>query len=253
MLRDKIKTKLNEIETMHNVKILYACESGSRAWGFESKNSDYDVRFIYKRNLSWYLKVDSQRDVIELPIDDELDINGWDIKKALHLLKKSNPALIEWIHSPIIYKKDEGFYDEFKALSKEFYKPKACFYHYSSMASKNFRGYLQTDEVRVKKYFYVIRPLLALRWIEQDFGIVPVEFEKLLITIKDDKLLKIISKLLAEKRAGFESKYIKKIEPLNEFIERELKRHEISNREFKNSYRDLGKLDEFLYKSVVGV
>ncbi len=104
-MRKKIKEQLRRIEDAENIKILLAVESGSRAWGFASPDSDYDVRFVYIRSLEDYLRLDATRDVIELPIDDVLDINGWDLQKTLRLLHKSNPTLFEWFSSPIVYKK----------------------------------------------------------------------------------------------------------------------------------------------------
>ena len=106
-MRKKIKEQLRRIEDAENIKILLAVESGSRAWGFASPDSDYDVRFVYIRSLEDYLRLDAIRDVIELPIDDVLDINGWDLQKTLRLLHKSNPTLFEWFSSPIVYKKTE--------------------------------------------------------------------------------------------------------------------------------------------------
>ena len=89
----RIVNRLEEIERSESVRILLAVESGSRAWGFPSPDSDYDVRFLYARPRDWYLSIDARRDVIECPIEDVLDINGWDIRKALHLLLKANPVL----------------------------------------------------------------------------------------------------------------------------------------------------------------
>ena len=112
-MRELILSKLEEIEKQYDVHILLAVESGSRAWGFESPDSDYDVRFIYVRKQSDYLKLEGIRDVIELPIDDTLDINGWDITKTLRLLYKSNPTLFEWFSSPIISRTDAEFFSKF--------------------------------------------------------------------------------------------------------------------------------------------
>ena len=152
-MRKTIIEQLNRLEEKENITILYACESGSRAWGFPSADSDYDVRFVYVREKNWYLRVDSEftRDVVEQPINNLLDINGWDLKKALKLLKKSNPALIEWFNSPVVYKQNKQFTREFKTLISRHYSPRACFYHYSHMASGNFKEYLQGESVRIKK------------------------------------------------------------------------------------------------------
>ncbi|MBP9997315.1 MAG: nucleotidyltransferase domain-containing protein [Lachnospiraceae bacterium] len=163
-MRDIIIEKLKEIEEKENVRIIAAIESGSRAWGFESPNSDYDVRFIYVRTLEDYLKLEKTKDVIEWQLDDVLDINGWDLKKALQLMHDSNPSIFEWCASPIIYRDSESF-KELKALRQEYYSRKKNLYHYWHMANNNNQAYLQGEEVRIKKYFYVIRPLLAAKWV----------------------------------------------------------------------------------------
>lgn len=162
----KIVQQLKNIEEQRNVKIIFACESGSRAWGFPSQDSDYDVRFIYVRTIDSYLSISEQRDVIELPISDLLDINGWDLRKALNLLRKSNPPFLEWLQSPIIYYEDPSVMDQIRNLAVNVFSVKATLHHYLSMAKGNFREYLQGDLVRAKKYFYVLRPILACLWIE---------------------------------------------------------------------------------------
>ena len=163
-MREKIQEQLRRIEESENIKILLAVESGSRAWGFASPDSDYDVRFVYIRRPEDYLRLDAVRDVIELPIDDVLDINGWDLQKTLRLLYKSNPTLFEWFSSPIVYQKTE-FADKFRELMMHYFSSKKTLYHYISMAEGNYREYLQGEIVRAKKYFYVLRPVLACRWI----------------------------------------------------------------------------------------
>ena len=137
-------------------------QSGSRAWGFASRDSDYDVRFLYVHRQDWYLSVEDRRDVIELPISEDLDVSGWELRKALRLLRKSNPPLLEWLKSPIVYRYDPAFAAEFGALAAEFYSPRRCFAHYLHMAFGNWRDYLRGREsVSLKKYLYVFRPLLA--------------------------------------------------------------------------------------------
>lgn len=160
---ERVRHQLEEVERRFGVRVLYACESGSRAWGFASPDSDYDVRFLYVHAPEWYLRVDAGRDVIELPIDDELDVCGWEWRKALGLLKSANPALIEWLDSPIVYQQYEAVIAELKAQVPHWFSPLRARWHYYSMARKNFRGYLQGDEVRLKKYFYVLRPLLEIK------------------------------------------------------------------------------------------
>jgi len=113
--RRQILDALRRVERDHDVEIVFACESGSRGWGFSSPDSDYDVRFVYRHCAEWYLtateragKGQPQRDVIELPIDAELDVGGWDLRKALRLLDNSNPTLWEWLRSPIVYREQPG-------------------------------------------------------------------------------------------------------------------------------------------------
>jgi predicted nucleotidyltransferase len=148
-ITDAIAAKLTSIEQEHAVKVLYAVESGSRAWGFESADSDYDVRFIYVHEKNWYLNILPKRDVIEYPITDVFDYSGWDLRKALFLLNKSNPVLFEWLNSPIIYYKDEYFYATLEKLSQDYFSPISSVYHYLHMANRNFRQYLQGEQVKM--------------------------------------------------------------------------------------------------------
>ena len=115
--KQTIVKRLRQIEKEENVRILYACESGSRCWGFASEDSDYDIRFVYVRRMEDYLRVFSQRDVIEMPVDDLWDLNGWDLQKALQLLHKSNSALIEWLQSPGRGMQKRNFDSELKSLN----------------------------------------------------------------------------------------------------------------------------------------
>jgi predicted nucleotidyltransferase len=198
-------------------------ESGSRAWGFESTDSDYDVRFIYAHNKNWYLNILPKRDVIEYPINDEFDYSGWDLRKTLFLMSKSNPVLFEWLKSPVIYYKDQFSYSILEQISENYYSPISSIYHYLHMANRNFRQYLQGDEVKIKKYFYVLRPILACMWIENNKKSPPMEFEKLLTQINDKGLLENINKLLLRKKSGMELGLEKKVTVINDFIERQLK------------------------------
>ncbi|MDR2747507.1 MAG: nucleotidyltransferase domain-containing protein, partial [Treponema sp.] len=221
-----INEKLLGIEKEHNVRILYAVESGSRAWGFESVDSDYDVRFIYVHNKNWYLSILPKRDVIEYSIVDEFDYSGWDLRKVLFLMNKSNPVLFEWIQSPIVYYKDNFCYDIIEKLSKEYFSPISSLYHYMHMANGNYRQYLQSEQVKIKKYFYVLRPILACMWIENYKETPPMEFKKLLTQIEDRKLLERINELLIRKKSGIEMGIESKIERINDFIESALRQFE---------------------------
>ncbi|KNF08288.1 putative nucleotidyltransferase [Gottschalkia purinilytica] len=225
-MRENIIEKLKYIEEKENIKILFAVESGSRAWGFPSKDSDYDVRFIYIHPIEWYLSIEEKRDVIEYPIDNLLDISGWDIKKALGLFKKSNPSFMEWINSPVIYRKQGSFLDRVKDLSSIYFYPKASMNHYLNMATSNYKHYLMGNQVKIKKYFYVLRPILACKWIENEKTIVPMEFEVLLNSqVKDDELYHEIKTLLDMKKLEKEFDTRAKINIINNYIEKELKHY----------------------------
>lgn len=207
------------------------------------------MRFLYLRSIKWYLSIENKRDVIEKPLKDELDISGWDIKKALALLKKSNPPLLEWLQSSIVYKKQYSITNQMKGLIPEYYSPQSCFYHYLHMAQGNFREYLQGNVVWVKKYFYVLRPILACKWIENDLGPVPMEFEKLFKILKDSKLTSEIEDLIEKKKRGNELDRGKKIPVLSDFINYELKRLSENHPEEVGS-KDIMKLDELFHQSL---
>lgn len=236
-MRETIIQTLRKIEIDYNVKILYACESGSRAWEFPSKDSDYDVRFIYVHRQEDYLTIDQmgvgkKRDVIELPINDVLDVTGWELTKALKLFRKSNPPLMEWLHSGIVYYQAYSTIDQMKELSKTIFAPHSCLNHYLNMASNNFREFLQGDEVKIKKYFYVLRPVLAAKWIEQFNEFPPLEFSTLLEKlVPDGELKQEISILLKRKIAGDELDLEPRIEVINQFLSEEITRL----REFTNT------------------
>lgn len=225
-----IKKKLLEIETKENVIILHAVESGSRAWGFASPDSDFDVRFIYLRPLHHYLKLERTRDVIEWQLDDTLDINGWDLQKALGLLHNSNPTLFEWNNSPIIYK-TTNVWGEIKQIVDRYFQQKPGLYHYLSTAKKNYREYLKGDMVKAKKYFYVIRPILACKWILENNSPPPMLFSELVTTQLDKSILPEVNKLLDYKINQPEIAKIPKITALNKYIESnlELLKLEIDN------------------------
>ena len=217
-MRETILSKLNEIETRENVKILLAVESGSRAWGLASRDSDYDVRFLYVRPMADYLRLERSRDVIELPIEGELDINGWDLDKALRLLHASNPTLFEWFSSPIVYR-DSASAEALRSLSSRYFSPRRSLSHYLSMALRNQSQYLKNDTVMAKKYFYVLRPMLACRWILDRGTPPPVLFSELVEAELDAALLPEVERLLDLKKNAPEIKTVPAVESLNRYLE----------------------------------
>jgi len=214
-----IQTELKRIEQEQNIRILYACESGSRAWGFPSQDSDYDVRFIYVHPPEWYLSIFNRRDVIEYPISEQLDINGWDLRKALNLFRKSNPPLLEWLHSPIQYTENGSLAERIRNVSPTQFSPRACMYHYLHMAKGNFRGYLQGDTVKIKKYFYVLRPILACLWIDQKGTLPPVSFDELIEEmLPPGQLRSDIDQLMTRKKSGEELHVEQQIPSIQYFL-----------------------------------
>jgi uncharacterized protein len=248
-IQAEILKRLRNTEEKEGVRILMAIESGSRAWGFASPNSDWDVRFIYLRDKDWYLAVDleEKRDVIEYPIVDEIDLNGWDVRKALRLYWKSNPAFVEWIQSPMTYINSGSFREESLKILPDIYSVERGIYHYRSMAKTNYRSYLREEMVPLKKYFYVLRPLFAIRWLEKYGSAAPIEFNKVMALIKDNELLDAVHALLEKKKVSEEKMLAPAIPVLNTFIVSELSRLEVIKLPKVDRTIELDKLNELFH------
>ena len=189
-IEELVGRKLKEIEERENIRVLHAAESGSRAWGIASPDSDYDVRFVYVRPMDFYLKLQDKKDFIDWELNQVLDINGWDITKALQHFYKSNATLYEWGNSPIIYKTTPQW-EKIMKLAEEYFSGKSAMYHYYGTARKNYEAYLMEDMVKYKKYFYVLRPILACKWIEKKKCPPPVLFQTLAEEILELSLIHI--------------------------------------------------------------
>lgn len=236
--------KLQAIEDQFDVRILYACESGSRAWGFASSDSDYDVRFIYVHLADHYLSIDDHRDVIELPINDLLDINGWELRKALRLFRKSNAPLFEWLQSPIVYEADPTFVGEMKALMSTNFSPRAGMHHYLSMAKGVVGSDLSGGWVKLKKYFYALRPVLAAQWIADLDSVPPMDFGSLRV-LMPQRINTIVDELLSIKEKVDERFLIGKNPEINGFIEERIRYCEAKVPPPKNSDNDSALNDLF--------
>lgn len=247
---------LSLIEREHGVEILFAVESGSRAWGFESPDSDYDVRFVYRRPLAWYLSVHERRDVIEPKFPEPYDINGWDIKKALFQIGRGNPAFYEWLHSPHNYMlaKDERAYtlDDMRNMSKSYFNSRTAIYHYLHMASGNYRQYIYNqDSPILKKYLYVVRPLVCCEWIAahndqppQDFATVLKESEMPKAALAD------VQTILSKKKAGVELGRDTHMPALDMWIEDTMAKFGRFGTTTSKRTLPTDQLDEFLYNIV---
>lgn len=226
-MQQLIKTELKRLEKEQQIRILYAIESGSRAWGFASQDSDWDVRFIYVHHPDWYLSIDEKKDSLEVMLPNDLDFAGWELRKTLKLFRKSNPPLLEWLRSPLIYLEQFTTAQKMRQLSGEYFNPKSCLYHYLHMARGNFKAYLQGEQVKMKKYFYVLRPLLACKWIEQKSTIAPMEFKDLVESQVGNHALKTaIENLLQRKMSGEELDRAPRIPVIHDFLEAEIQRFE---------------------------
>ena len=220
-----IQDALAQIEAEQGVRTLFAVDSGSRAWGFECPDSDYDVRFVYVHPVERYLSIWERRDVIEAELPGDLDLAGWDLRKALGLLSKSNPSLFEWLGSPIVYAEDAAFMAEFRPLAAAWLSPLARLKHYVSMAQGNWTTYLQGDKVARKKYLYVLRPVLAARWIERGWGAPPTPFTELRAKTLDDSTVgAALDRLLADKARNVEMSLAPRDSVLHAFLDSEIER-----------------------------
>jgi predicted nucleotidyltransferase len=159
-----IQAELDSVKREHAVRILWACESGSRAWGFPSPDSDFDVRFIYVHERDWYLSIEPGRDVIERPVDEVFDVSGWDLRKALRLLRGGNATPAEWVDSPIVYRETPEFRDDFVALIERAHRPDRSYWHYRSVSERHQALATARDQVKVKKFLYALRTCLAAEW-----------------------------------------------------------------------------------------
>lgn len=184
----RIKKYLTEIEHEKSIKILWACETGSRAWGFPSTNSDFDVRVIYVHKTDWYLNLTKQKDSIEIMLENnDIDISGWELKKSLSLLRKSNAAVLERIKSPIIYMEDADFINELRFISQLFYSKIATIHHYLSMAKKGLDDLESGNEFKLKKFFYTLRSAIVCKWIIEKEAAPPIEFTKVYNNLSIDR------------------------------------------------------------------
>ena len=243
-----ISEQLANIETIHKIKILYACESGSRAWGFPSPDSDYDVRFIYIRSLEDYLSIKSYDDYLNFPLNDELDINGWDIQKALKLINKSNTTVFEWLQSPITYHIENNFKDNLWRFCRHYFCPRSNIHHYLGIA-KGAAASIEKDEVKIKKLFYVLRPLLAALWCIEQRSIAPMSIIPLMDLLPKDLRLKVIS-LIEIKATANEGSIIQIDNDLKRWIDETYSFCSEKSSELEKVYFDTDLANTFFRKTI---
>ncbi len=242
-MKNRILNELTAIEAREDVRIVYACESGSRAWGMASADSDYDVRFLYAHRPEWYLSLEPGRDVIELPISERLDISGWDLRKTLRLFGHSNPALLEWLQSPIVYRETPEVVDPLRELIPTVFSPERAYHHYRSQA-RNFHRRSASDEGRtLKRFFYLLRTLLAALWVDARETPPPITIQALANAMLPPELQPELERLLVVKRAGGEQEAAGAIGPLWDFAEAELQRLASQEREFRRIWPPMDQLN----------
>ncbi|MBA4502640.1 nucleotidyltransferase domain-containing protein [Marinobacterium marinum] len=218
-METRIEATLDRVEQEQGVRILYACEAGSRAWGMASPGSDYDVRFIYIGRMEDYLTIGKRRDVIGPLIVQDLDLHGWDLAKALGLLRNSNPTLYEWLNSSRVYRADVNFVAELRNLAERALQPGALFHHYLSMAAGQAARHLQSDTVTAKRYLHVVRPLLCALWVSRYKTPPPALFTTLVKTLVEcERVNAAIRELLMRKSAGGTAQSVGRLTVLDEFI-----------------------------------
>lgn len=244
-------TALDNIKQEKGIEILYAVESGSRAWGFASPNSDYDIRFLYVHPKNAYLHLDQPQDTIERT-EGDLDLAGWDLFKALRLLRKSNPPLMEWLFSPVVYL-ETPYIETLRNVARANYSSKAVFYHYSRMAQRNYRQYIKNkidegiNEVPQKKYLYVVRPIVALLYLEQHKALPPTNFLETLeaVALQQDVRRSILD-IVSKKMAGQELAMGAPDPTLNTFAEQHLARWLENDPEEDNAKHRFQELDNIV-------
>lgn len=251
-MNNKIKQYLAKIEEEKGVKILLACETGSRAWGFPSPDSDYDIRIIYTHKKDWYLSLNEKRDSIDLMFENnEIDITGWNLKKSLKLLAKSNAALLERIQSPIIYQYDKAFLDEMRVLAQNYYSRIATIHHYLSMAKNFLEEIEEKEEYKLKKFFYALRSTIACKWILEKEEVPPIEFIKMMNGLDLSPLLiKRIEELILLKATISESYRHQGEEALVLFIKSTIGEADEKRKELSSAKGNIDELNSFFLKTL---
>lgn len=219
--RAEVMRCLDAVVVEHGVRILLAVESGSRAWGFHSPDSDFDARFIFVRREDAYLSLETPRDVIETPIEGLFDVNGWDLGKALRLMINGNSVVHEWLASPHVYIANARFIEALTPIARAWRSAYADAHHYHGLlATQRGRHIAGRDEVNLKKYFCAVRPAIALQWLRERAEPPPMDLPGLLAGVTlPPKVAVALERLRAAKRQSSEVGIGPRIAELDEYIE----------------------------------
>lgn len=199
---EAILSLLSNIESERNIKIIHAIESGSRAWGFPSVDSDYDVRFIYYHEKDWYITPFDRKDTIDISMQGDLDAGGWDIGKCLSLLYKGNAVLQEWLNSPVVYRSNSEMHKVLRDFAAKEFNPAAAFYHYISLAKRKFLD--EATASNAKYFLYGLRAVLCAQFIADNKQVPPVLFDTLVKKYIPDSEVPSLNQLLKYKSVGGE-------------------------------------------------
>jgi uncharacterized protein len=264
-MRAHIVQALREQAEANRIRVLCAAESGSRAWGFASPNSDFDVRFLYVNDLAWYLRLGKSADTCNRMLPNDIDLSGWELRKALRLMRRYNGALFEWLNSPIQYLDTTVEFTALRALSVRCFKPAAALHHYGSMAYGAFNAMQEATQhnaqlagkVSAKKLCYLLRAVFCCRHILASGTQPSTEFGPLLERYAQSlEECQWIEGVLQEKSLLQEAAYIalsdQKRVQLSDEIGHALDQRETIARRFRSKPAGSlpAELDEFLWRAV---
>ena len=251
-IKQTILQKLHKTEENYHVKIPLAIESGSRGWGFAATNADYDCRFLYVHQKDWYLSVLERKELIEYAVDEVFDIQGYDISRAIKYIMKPQATLYEWISSNVVYIRNEPILAKLQELAIEFFNPIPISYHYLSLAKKMFSEINDVETAKIKKYFYILRPIANLNYIQQHGKMPYMEYDRTLAEIDlNPEIYSAIRELKAQKMAAREHYLIPKFEPLTRYFQDELARFEICLKDMKHAKTKNYELADSIFRSII--
>jgi uncharacterized protein len=250
-MRQEISRSLAAVEAEHGIRVLYACESGSRAWGFASRDSDWDVRFFFVRPQREYLRVQIPADQIHRDLPGDLDMTGWDVRKALHHVAKSGASVFEWLGSPVVYVDRDGFASELRRLARDCFRVRPAVHHYLGLA-KQLWPQAGGDEAELngKKCLYVMRATLCARWCLMHGTPPPVAFAELLPLVGDAALREEILRFVALKTEGSESDAFPVSGRLREFLTATRAACDAAQADLAAAAVDLSPLDAFFQRTL---
>ncbi len=254
-MKQLILDHLKQIADREGFQILYACETGSRGWGFASPDSDFDIRciFVYPRERYLSIFPPTEQFTQMLEVEGEvLDMSGWELSKVLRLLNKSNATPFEWLQSPIIYQEFSGFREELLRLGAAYLNPRSMIHHYLGICHNSMLTGIEGDQINIKKYFYVLRPLLAAKWLADQRSVPPMQFRPLVNQLDESMpLRRAIEQLWIAKEKAKEGAFTPLVPEIQAFLDTEMPRCKLLADDMKNPKCDTTPLDQFFRKWLI--